>query len=202
MTRMINQINKPSGHTHSPRVRIAMMGLYITSGAFLALAQESPKPKFTSAMKASQSLVEAVQSNNEPAIVNILGAPTELTSSRDPGQDKLEREVFVQKYREMHRLSREADGSMILYVGAENWPFPIPLVSQNGAWQFDSAAGQREVMFRRIGENELMATANCREFAAAEGHTHADSADPGIDPLKSLVASAASGSASGDTTLP
>jgi len=55
-----------------------------------------------------------VRSNNEEAIAKILGGPTELTTSRDPGQDKIERELFVQKYQEMHRLGRDADGSVTL----------------------------------------------------------------------------------------
>ena len=76
--------------------------------------------------------------------------------------------MFIQKYREMHRLGRDADGSETLYVGAENWPFPIPLVEKNGAWRFDSDAGRKEVMFRRIGENELRAMLICHELVAAE----------------------------------
>ena len=72
-------------------------------------------------------------------------------------QDKVERELFVQKYQEMHRLGREADGSVTLYIGAENWPFPIPLVATNGVWRFDPDAGAKEVTFRRIGDNELRA---------------------------------------------
>ena len=83
-------------------------------------------------------------------------------------QDKLDHEVFVEKYQEMHRLGREADGSVTLYIGAENWPFPIPLVAKNGAWRFDPDAGAKEVTFRRIGDNELTAIATCHEFVAAE----------------------------------
>ena len=58
---------------------------------------------------------------------------------------RLDRELFVQKYQEMHRLGREADGSVTLYIGAENWPFPVPLVEKNGVWRFDPDAGQKEV---------------------------------------------------------
>jgi DUF2950 family protein len=110
-----------------------------------------------------------VQSGNEQAIASILGGAAELISSSDPGQDKVDRELFVQKYREMHRLHREADGSVTLYIGAENWPFPVPLVNQNGAWRFDPVAGTMEVLFRRIGENELTAIAKCHEFTTAAG---------------------------------
>jgi hypothetical protein len=144
-----------------------------------------------------------VQSNNEGTIANILGGPSELTSSRDPGQDKDDRELFVRKYQEMHRLGREADGSVTLYIGAENWPFPIPLVEKNGSWRFDSDAGQKEVLSRRIGENELIAIAHCYEFATAENQHHAKSnpADAVDSFPASLVAKAASGSDSGDPML-
>src|SRR5947208_1163316 len=91
-------------------------------------AQQAPQPTFSSAAEATQSLFQAVQSNNEETIANILGGPTELTTSPDKGQDKADRELFVQKYQEMHRLGLEPDGSVTLYIGAENWPFPIPVV--------------------------------------------------------------------------
>jgi hypothetical protein len=59
-------------------------------------------------------------------LAQILGAGTELVSSDDNAQDTLDRERFVQKYQEMHRLVRDPGGVAVLHVGAENWPFPIP----------------------------------------------------------------------------
>ena len=158
---------------------------------------------YPSAAEASQNLFQAVQSNNEQAITNILGGPTELTSSRDPGQDRVDRELFVQKYQEMHRLHREPDGSVTLYIGAENWPFPISLVQKNGVWHFDSDAGLKEVLFRRIGENELAAIATCHEFVAAEKKYRANpnSADLEVSSPTSLVAKAANRSTGGDPVL-
>jgi hypothetical protein len=87
----------------------------------------------------------------------------------------------------MHRLHRELDGSVTLYVGAENWPFPIPLAEKDGAWKFDADAGRNEVLFRRIGENELTAIAISHELAAAEKQHH-----PPANALVSLLAKAAS----------
>src|SRR6202035_4037676 len=149
--------------------------------------------------EASQALFQAVQSNNEEAIAKILGGPTELTSSRDQGQDKLDRELFVQRYQEMHRLGRDADGSMTLYIGAENWPFPIPLVENSGAWRFDPDSGLKEILFRRIGENELTAIAICHEFVAAEKQyrPRPNTANPAESFPASLVARAATQSAGG-----
>src|ERR1700722_1548650 len=149
-------------------VPLAILAIWATIGANPGMAQQAAQPKFPSAAEATQTLFQAVQGNNAKTIANILGGPTEFAASGDPAQDKLDREMFVQKYQEMHRLGRETDGSMTLYIGAENWPFPIPLVEKSGAWRFDSDAGQREILFRRIGENEFTAIATCHDFLAAE----------------------------------
>jgi hypothetical protein len=176
-----------------------ILALCITCGA--SLAQPTVEPSFPSGAVAAQRLFEAVQSNNEEAIVGILGGPSELTTSNDPGQDKLDRDLFVRKYQEMHRMGREADGSLVLYIGSENWPFPVPLVNEKGAWHFDPDAGQKELLFRRIGGNELVAIATCREFAAAEKHYVAAPEDPVGSSPASLVARAAGGSVGGDPIL-
>jgi hypothetical protein len=146
----------------------AILAMWATNGASSALAEQSAQPAFPSAAEATQNLFQAVQSNNEQAIARILGGPTELTSSSDDVQDKLDRQLFVQKYQEMHRVGRETNESVTLYIGAENWPFPIPLVEKNGQWRFDSDTGMKEALFRRIGENEFAAIATCHEFVAAE----------------------------------
>ena len=132
---------------------------------------QTTKPKtFSSPGEASHALYLAVRNEDEQAVGAILGAGKEITSSSDEIEDKLERERFSQKYQEMHRLVRESGGKTILYLGAENWPFPIPLVSKNGQWHFDSDAGTQEVLFRRVGENETKAIDVCRAFAAAGKH--------------------------------
>jgi hypothetical protein len=179
----------------------AILALGIAGGFSLALAQESAQPTFPSAGAATQSLFQAVQNNDEQTIASILGGPTELTSSQDPGVDKADRELFVEKYQEMHRLSRESDGSVTLYVGAENWPFPVPLLNESGSWRFDPDAGKREVMLRRIGENELAAIENCHHFAESKEQYKQAPADPTSSSPMSLVAQAASGSSSGDPVL-
>jgi hypothetical protein len=77
----------------------------------------------------------------------------------------------------MHRLHRERDGSVTLFIGAENWPFPIPIVEKNGAWRFDADAGQQEVRFRRIGENEFTAISACHGLAS-QRRDRTDAATP------------------------
>ena len=184
-------------------IPLAIVAIWATAGAYRALAQQPAQPTFPSAVEASQNLFQAVQSNNEPTIANILGGPTELTSSRDPGQDKLDREIFVEKYQEMHRLSRHADRSVTLYIGAENWPFPIPIVENSGVWHFDSDAGLKEVLYRRIGENELTAITICHQLVAGEKEHRAKSnaANPAAGSPAILVARAMDESAGGDPAL-
>jgi hypothetical protein len=184
-------------------IPFALLAIWTTSGAYQAVAQQAAQPTFHSAAEASQRLFQAVQSNNEQAIATILGGQTDLTSSRDPGQDKLDRELFVQKYQEMHRLGREPDGSAILYIGAENWPFPIPIIEKNNAWRFDPDTGTKEVTFRRIGENELTAIAICHQFIAGEKEHRAKSnaANPADNSDAIFLARAVDESAGSDPVL-
>ena len=199
---MIN-LQTPSGRVRSAVIPVAILAIWAMNGASPIRAQQSAQPSFPSAADASKSLFQAVQANDEPTIANILGGPTELTTSGEAGQDRVDRDLFAQRYQEMHRLGRDNDGFMTLYIGAENWPFPIPLVEKNGAWHFDAEAGLKEVLFRRIGENEFTAIATCHEFLAAEKNYRPPSSTEAVleSSPTSLAARAASGSTSGDPVL-
>lgn len=192
-----------AGHARSPMVPFAILALSSMSWACLGFAQESAPMAFQSPSEASQTLFQAVQHNDAEALAKILGGPSELASSGDAAQDQLDRERFTQKYQEMHRLGRDTDGSETLYIGAENWPFPIPLVEKNGAWHFDSAAGLKEVLFRRIGENELTAIETCHELVAAARQFRASpkTANQADSPLASLLSAATSGSSGAEPVL-
>src|SRR6202022_1950771 len=145
---------------------LAALVLLVVGYSRLSLAQKSGPTTFSSPREASNALFQAVQNSDEETLERILGAGKEVTSSSDEIEDKLERERFSQKYQEMHRLVREPDGTTVLYIGAENWPFPIPLVSKNGAWYFDSDTGMQEILFRTIGENETTAIQVCHHVLA------------------------------------
>lgn len=162
----------------------AMALLLVLAGvnAHPTLAQTSTTKTFSSPAEASSALFQAAQSGDEPRLEAILGAGKDVTSSGDDLEDKLEREQFIKKYGEMHRFVQEADGRAILYIGAENWPFPIPLVSSKGVWHFDADAGRQEIRFRTIGENEATAIEVCDAFAAATKAGSPNSADD--DPIK------------------
>jgi Protein of unknown function (DUF2950) len=169
------------GFTFTILLLLIMGLLLVVAGlADSSFAQAAQPKTFASPGEATNALFEAAQKEDEQALEAILGAGREVTSSSDEVEDKLEREQFSQKYTEMHRLVQEPGGSTVLYIGAENWPFPIPLVSKNGAWYFDSETGKQEILFRRIGENEATAIQVCEEFAMAKNaaDAKADSKDP------------------------
>jgi len=137
---------------------------------------------FSSAAKASMSLVSALQNNNQQALLKILGPDAkEIVSSGDESEDASDRAQFVQKYERMHRLVTEPDGTTTLYIGAENWPTPIPLLHKGEAWYFDTAAGKQEILYRRIGKNELAVIQVCRELVDAEKEYYAQPHDGDSD---------------------
>jgi hypothetical protein len=133
------------------------------------MAQQPGQKTFASAEEASNALVTAVEHNDERATLDLLGPDAkQIVSSGDDTEDAHSRAEFVQAYREMHRLAKEPDGSTTLYIGAKNWPTPIPLAHKGHTWYFDTDAGKMEILFRRIGRNEMSAMRICRELVAAE----------------------------------
>jgi hypothetical protein len=170
------------------------------------LAEASPRsvhsdqPTYLSAEDAAGALFQAAQSGSEPAVEKVLGAEHELVSSADAAADELDRKQFVLKYQQMHRLARQSDGTKILYIGAENWPFPVPLVAANGVWRFDTDAGAAEVLFRRIGENEITVMRACHSLAEAQRNPGNEVTAPaGAD---SLITTLLSPAGSGDQAVP
>ncbi len=134
-----------------------------------SMAQQQGQKTFSSPEDASNALVTAAQSNDEKATLDILGPDgKQIVSSGDEIEDAHNRANFVQKYQEMHRLVKEPDGTTTLYIGAENWPMPIPLVNKGNSWYFDTEAGKKEILCRRIGRNEMSTIRVCQELVAAE----------------------------------
>jgi hypothetical protein len=146
--------------------------LALTIWVRVSLAQERPQATYASPEEASQALYEAVQNDNKQAILQILGGRKELAISEDPQDDKAARKLFAAKFKEMHRFVRQSDGKLVLYIGAENWPFPVPLVRGKEKWFFDADAGTQEVLFRRIGENESVAIEVCHALARITLENH------------------------------
>jgi hypothetical protein len=140
----------------------------------LTLAQELNQQVFHSPEQASAALFAAAQQTDNRALLEILGpAGKDLTSSGDPAEDRRERDRFVAKYKQMHRVTKEHSGVMILYVGAENWPLPIPLVEKNSVWYFDTDMGKGEILARRLGGNELATINVCYQLVDAQQQHYA-----------------------------
>jgi hypothetical protein len=150
-------------HSVIPRASAVAAALFFClmalCGAALkpSAADDSVQRVFATPQTAVEALVSAAQAANpKAAIVPVLGPDADrILSSGDPVADANARKRFVSAYRQMHRLAYDNDGRVVLYVGADNWPLPIPLVRKGHGWAFDTAAGEKELIYRRIGTNEL-----------------------------------------------
>jgi len=144
---------------------ILLLGLVNILGWSNQSAQAAETPSdatqltFASPDQAGMALKAAAQANDNYALEQILGADSKaVLFSGDPEEDKASLAEFVTKYDRMNRWVAMTDGSRVLYVGADNYSYPIPL-AQNSAsqWYFNTAAGKDEILARRIGKNELLA---------------------------------------------
>jgi hypothetical protein len=123
---------------------------------------------FSAPEDAVVALVDAVKANDSMQLIGILGPDArKIMSSGDEVADQQARELFLTAYLEKAELSTEGDRS-ILSIGAEEWPLPIPLVKEGSSWRFDTAAGLEEVLFRRIGNNELRTMELCKAYVEAQ----------------------------------
>ncbi len=134
---------------------------------------------FASPDDAGNALLTAAKSGDQNALLAIFGSDSkELLVSGDPVQDKNAKEAFVAGYGVMHRWRNMTDGAQVLLVGADNFPFPIPLKKNaDGKWFFDTAAGKEEVLNRRIGRNELAIIEVCGAVVQAEAEYFAHAHD-------------------------
>jgi Protein of unknown function (DUF2950) len=125
---------------------------------------------FTTPEEAGQALQNASRAEDDGSLVRILGAKSQaILYSGNPAEDKAALQSFAKKYDRMNRWVTMTDGSLVLYIGADNYPFPIPLVKDSSSkWYFNTVAGEDEVLARRIGRNELMAIDVSKSIVNAE----------------------------------
>jgi hypothetical protein len=132
-------------------------------------AEGAEQKTFKTAQQAVDALIAANKDNDTAALNQILGPDaSSLISSGDENQDKNDRANFVKLYEAQHRLVSSGSETMTLLVGKNQWPLPIPLVKSNGEWRFDSTDGVKELLYRRIGTNELAAIKVCRALYQAQ----------------------------------
>ena len=166
------------------RVEVANWLILLSLLIFLTACNRSTKPSFrvfASANDAGNALLDPAKSGDKDALLAIFGTDAkDLISSGDAVQDKAAMDGFVAAYPVMHRWRNMADGDQVLLVGADNFPFPIPLKKNtSGQWFFDTAAGKDEVLSRRIGRNELAVIDICGALADAQAEYFSQRHDGG-----------------------
>ena len=160
---------------------MALFGVWSLGFVWILLAEPPGQKTFSSPDEASRALIRAVQAGNEKDLLEIFGPDgKEIISSGDKVEDKKSRDAFAEKYQRMNRLVEEPDGTVRLYVGAENWPMPIPLVNRKDTWYFDTSAGKDEILFRRIGRNEIATIGVLRELVAAQKEYYSKTQDDSV----------------------
>jgi hypothetical protein len=136
---------------------------------------------FATTDDAGKAVAEAAKSGDRDRLLAIFGPDAkDVIFSGDAVQDRNIANKFSTEYEVMHRWRRIADGSEVLVVGADNFPFPIPLKKNDqGQWFFDTAAGKEEILNRRVGRNELATIEACRSAADAQQQYFAQVHDGG-----------------------
>ncbi len=173
---------KNSFECECARARGVLFGLLLALPLLLAFegnlsaAAAAPKQKsFSSPKAAAEALISAAARFDVPALTEILGPDgADLVVSKDPVQDRNTAAAFARKALEKHSVVTDPGnaGRATLVVGDEGWPSPIPSVRKGGRWLFDTKAGRQEILYRRIGRNELDAIEVCRDFVRAQ-HAYA-----------------------------
>ena len=142
-----------------------MVAALLGAAASLAHGQQA----FKTPDEAATALAAAAQANDMKAIVTVLGPDGEdIVSSGDEVADAQTRQKFVAAYDAKHRIAIEGDDKAVMVIGQDDFPLPIPLLRKDGMWRFDTAAGRDEILFRRIGKNELDAIQACLAYVDAQ----------------------------------
>ena len=134
----------------------ALMLVVVVLAAVLAGAQQANEKTFSSPGEAVLALYNAAKASDDATILTIFGSSAnDIVHTGDAVADKNMVAGFVTRYDQMHRVVLEPDGNATLYIGADNWPLPIPIAKNaSGAWYFDTEAGKNEILYRRVGRNE------------------------------------------------
>lgn len=150
--------------------RLALLALVIPLASCHKTETASGPKAFATPEEAGAAVLASAKSGSQDDLMTIFGPEAkQLLFSGDPVQDKNGIQKFADGYSVMHRWLKMKDGSQTLLVGADNFPFPIPLKKNaGGQWFFDTAAGKDEILNRRIGRNELAVIDVCNALLDAE----------------------------------
>jgi hypothetical protein len=149
------------------RMMLACALALFVSAAGAAAQQKT----FATPEDAAHALIAAAETFNVPELKTILGPDgVDLVETGDPVHDKQQAEAFAAEAREKTEVVRDKSkpGVATVVVGNEDWPSPIPIVQKNGRWSFDTKKGRQEILYRRIGGNELAAISICEGYVEAQ----------------------------------
>jgi len=135
------------------------IGCWTAAVAILAsVSVASAQQSFKSPEDAAQALVNAAKDNWPKGVIAVLGPDAdEIVSSGDKTSDEAMREKFLAAFDARHEVKQEGDDKAVMIIGKDDFPFPIPLRRKGAAWKFDTATGRLEILYRRIGRNEINA---------------------------------------------
>jgi Protein of unknown function (DUF2950) len=152
----------------TPLPGVAILSLWFALG-IAGCEKKAEHTAFASPDEAVSALIAAVRSADPTTLRKIFGPGSEdILSSGDPVADQNAKENFLAMYDASHALEPEGEEKVWLEIGAEGWPMPVPLVRRDGRWYFDGAEGADEIVYRRVGKNELGAIAVCRGYVDAQ----------------------------------
>jgi hypothetical protein len=135
----------------------------------VAMGAAARQKSFPAPEEGVRTLIEAAQKNDTATLLAVLGPEAKaLVDTGDPVADRESLERFVKSYEEAHTLVPSGDTKVVLQIGKDEWPFPIPLIKGSAGWRFDTPAGKAEVLNRRIGRNELDVIQVCLAYVDAQ----------------------------------
>ena len=153
---------------------LGFCGLLLLICASFTAAQTTVTTKaksFPTAEEAANALVEAAEKFDEAALLQVLGPDSyDIIHTGEPARDREVAQQFAAQARAKTKVTLQPKNSRraFLSIGEDDWPFPVPLVKGPSGWSFDSRAGRLEILYRRIGSNELNAIQICRGFVEAQ----------------------------------
>lgn len=154
---------------HRRFVMVLVICFMVMSAVGIAIGAAAKQQTFSSPEEGVQALIDAAKNNDTASLLQILGPEAQaFINTGDPVSDRASRARFVESYEEAHTLLQSGDTQVILQVGKDTWPFPIPLVKDNPSWRFDSKVGKEEILNRRIGRNELDVIQVCLAYVDAQ----------------------------------
>jgi Protein of unknown function (DUF2950) len=152
------------------RLTMMLVLCLLSMGAVgVAMGAAARQKSFPTPEEGVQALLEAAQKHDQTTLLAILGPEAKsLVSTGDPVSDRESSERFAKSYEEAHTLVPSGDTKVVLQIGKDEWPFPIPLIKGSAGWRFDTQAGKEELLNRRIGRNELDVIQVCLAYVDAQ----------------------------------